>query len=315
LNAPDPAGTLGTIVLEGGDEGRAMLDGVKGKVAVVTGGAGGLGLGLARRLVGAGAKVVIADVQRDALDGATAELEAHGDVVGVLADVSDASSVATLRDEAERTLGPVSLLFNNAGVGTLQPAHELPVSAWEWVLGVNLMGVVHGIAAFLPGMVERGEGHIVNTSSSAALRPYSVVPITPYVAAKNGVLGLSAALYYELQLAGSPVRVSVVPLGAVRTNLHDSQRNYLPRFGAPPPATVTFAPPPGVDVRAEHMSPDDAAAQILAGVTEGRFWIFAGWYGEISPSDLLAERLPPLDARFDLEPGAFVNPFGRAIPT
>lgn len=276
-----------------------MTDDFRGKVAVVTGAASGLGFGLAERLVDVGARVVLADVEEAALDAAVAELAGRGPVLAVPVDVSDPSSVEELRHRTEAAFGPAQLVFNNAGVGTTAPTDELPLSAWEWVVGVNLWGPIHGCRTFLPGMVERDEGHIVTTSSVTALRPFTVVPVVPYVAAKTGVVGLSGALHYDLRSQGSAVRVSVIPLGAVRTNIHSSHRNFLERFGEAPPTSGREAlrpPPSGEDPR---MHPRDAADQVLAGVREGRFWIWAGWYPE-PPEQLFASpRLPPFDAGMD----------------
>ena len=146
---------------------------LSGKVAVVTGAASGIGLAIAERCLSERMSVVLADVEEDALELAADRLAARGKVLAVPTDVSVAESVEHLRDQAE-AFGPVYLLCNNAGVGGAGPgpAWEKPISVWQWVLEVNLWGVIHGLRAFLPAMVERNEGHIVNTASVAGLVPF-----------------------------------------------------------------------------------------------------------------------------------------------
>jgi NAD(P)-dependent dehydrogenase (short-subunit alcohol dehydrogenase family) len=174
-----------------------------GRVAVVTGGASGIGFGLARRFAQEGMKVVIADIERAALDEAVADLRQGGaDVIAVPTDVSRAESVEALARQAFDAYGDVHILCNNAGVTTRGASAETPATweyslqDWEWVLGVNLMGVVHGIRSFLPRMLAHGrEGHIVNTASINGLVTISGAP---YGVSKFGVVRISEGLYYEL---------------------------------------------------------------------------------------------------------------------
>ena len=208
-----------------------------GKVAVVTGAASGIGLAIAEKCVSEQMKVVLADVEEDALELAADRLAQRGPVLAVPTDVSVAESVDELRRQAE-AFGPVHLVCNNAGVSTAGPgaAWEKPVSAWDWVLGVNLWGVIHGIRAFMPGMVERDQGHIVNTASIAGFLPFPFA--APYAASKHAVVGISTSIYHELELRGSNVHVSVLCPGWIRTNIADAERNWPERLGALPASAL-----------------------------------------------------------------------------
>jgi NAD(P)-dependent dehydrogenase (short-subunit alcohol dehydrogenase family) len=192
-----------------------------GKVAVVTGGASGIGLAMARRFGAEGMRVVLADIEEPALFGAVGELAGEGlAVVGVLTDVADHAAVQNLHDQTLSEFGAVHVVCNNAGVvGT--SVIETSIEVWRWVLGVNLWGVINGCNVFLPTLVAQGEGHVVNTASMAGLRGYGALGV--YATTKFGVVGLSESLHQEL--AGSPVGVSVVCPGFVRTNIAASGRN------------------------------------------------------------------------------------------
>lgn len=191
---------------------------VQGKVAVVTGGASGIGKAMARRFAAAGMRVVIADVEQGALDAASAELG----VVGVLTDVSDADSVAELADTVIARHGNVHVLCNNAGVGGGGVISSLTLNDWRWVIDVNLWGVVHGIHFFLPHLLDNDDGgHIVNTASMAGLAPWP--GIGPYNGTKYAVVGISETL--AIELGETKVRVSVLCPGLVNTNIFTSQRN------------------------------------------------------------------------------------------
>jgi NAD(P)-dependent dehydrogenase (short-subunit alcohol dehydrogenase family) len=198
---------------------------LQGKVAVVTGGASGIGKAVAAKAAGEGMKVVIADIEEGALKDAERELAAGGaDVLAVRCDVAEGESVRALRDRALDRFGAVHLVHNNAGVGLGGPIWEVPESDWRWILGVNLWGVVHGIAAFVPLFVEQGEGHVVNTASIAGLTsaPY----LGPYNASKQAVVAMSETLYKDLQAGGvTGVGVSVLCPGFVRTRIAESDRN------------------------------------------------------------------------------------------
>jgi NAD(P)-dependent dehydrogenase (short-subunit alcohol dehydrogenase family) len=194
-----------------------------GRVAVVTGGASGIGRALARRLLDEQVRVVVADVEQAALDETVGELDEVGEVHGVRCDVSDAADVERLAAFTLDRLGAVHLVCNNAGVaGAGGPVSRIPLEQWEWVLGVNLWGVIHGVRVFLPHLIEQGEGHIVNTASIMGLIPS---PMTaPYSVSKYGVVALSEALH--LELARYPaINVSVLCPSWVATNISDAERN------------------------------------------------------------------------------------------
>jgi len=197
----------------------------KGKVAVITGGASGIGLGIAERCVREGMNVVLADIEESNLSKAETELKtAGGTVLAVKADVSKRSDVELLARRALDAFGQVHLLFNNAGVGAGGTPWEATWNDWEWVIGVNLWGVIHGVKVFTPIMIAQNtECHIVNTSSAAGL----VVGggSAPYSVTKHGVVALSESLYLALQQRNSMVKVSVLCPGLVRTNIADSERN------------------------------------------------------------------------------------------
>ena len=201
------------------------MENLPGKVAVVTGAASGIGRAVATRAAAEGMKVVLADIEENALKEATDELGANGaDVIAAVTDVSDLASVTELRDRALGEFGAVHLVHNNAGVGTGGPIWEVPEEDWRWILGVNLWGVVHGIAAFVPLFMQQGEGHVVNTASIAGL---TTAPfLGPYNATKQAVVAISETLFKDLQAAGvSGVGVSVLCPGFVQTRIAESDRN------------------------------------------------------------------------------------------
>jgi NAD(P)-dependent dehydrogenase (short-subunit alcohol dehydrogenase family) len=254
---------------------------LEGKVAVVTGGASGIGLGLARRFAGERMRVVLADVERAALDEATAELaEAFGadNVMGVPTDVRHDEAVDALAAAAFERFGTVHVLCNNAGVGVGGLTWKVPPDRWRWAVDLNLLGVARGIRAFVPRMIEQGEGHVVNTASAAGI--LTGPAMAPYYATKHAVVALSESLHFDLQLTGATVGVSVLCPEWVRTNIADSERNR-PSDVAP----VESGPVPGVDVDPEMiraliqglihggMDPDDVAAQVVDAIRTGRFWV------------------------------------------
>jgi len=201
------------------------MENLQGKVAVITGGASGIGWAVARRAAAEGMKVVIADIEEGALKQAERELTSQGtDAIAVATDVADAASVRELRERALRRYGAVHLVHNNAGVGGGGPIWEVPEQDWRWILGVNLWGVIHGVTTFVPLLMEQGEGHVVNTASIAGLvtAPF----IGPYNATKQAVVAVSETLYKDLEAAGaSGVGVSVLCPGFVQTRIADSGRN------------------------------------------------------------------------------------------
>tara|TARA_Y100000815_G_scaffold273482_1_gene304867 strand:- start:191 stop:1039 length:849 start_codon:yes stop_codon:yes gene_type:complete len=191
---------------------------VRGRTAFITGGANGIGLGIARALARADAKVALADVDCDALEAAERELGQITEVACVTLDVRDREAFRAAADAVEDRLGPVSLLFNNAGVAGGAPVGRLTYELWDWGIGINLDGVINGIQTFLPRMVERGDrgGYIVNTSSGAGLAVSGGAGLL-YHGSKYAVVGLSEAL--ALELAESGIGVSVLCPGPVATDI------------------------------------------------------------------------------------------------
>lgn len=201
-----------------------------GRVAVVTGAASGIGLGMAKRFAAEGMRVVMADVERNALRAAVDDLERGGaDVIAAPTDTSVFEEVEALAALTLEHFGAVHVVCNNAGVGSRGlPIRELPLRDFEWVLGVNLWGVIHGLHAFLPHLRLQDEGHIVNTASVSAL--YHLPDMAPYNASKAAVLALSETLKFELDAEGSHVGVSVLCPSWVRTNISTASRNLPERL-------------------------------------------------------------------------------------
>ncbi|MEP7366406.1 MAG: SDR family NAD(P)-dependent oxidoreductase [Acidobacteriota bacterium] len=197
----------------------------QGKVVVITGAASGIGRGLAERCLSEGMKVVLADVNEASLATAETELKAMGGtVLSVRTDVSKRNDVDLLARRAFDTYGAVHLLFNNAGVGAGGSAWDATWNDWEWVIGVDLWGVIHGVKVFTPRMMEQNtECHIVNTSSMAGLIAGGMS--APYSVAKHGVVALSESLYLTLQHRKALVKVSVLCPGLVRTNILKGESN------------------------------------------------------------------------------------------
>ncbi|MGW1674754.1 SDR family NAD(P)-dependent oxidoreductase [Streptomyces sp. NPDC002324] len=193
---------------------------VSGLVAVVTGGASGIGKGIAQRLVAGGAHVVIADIEQDALDVAAEEIGA----VGVRTDVSDAASVRTLADQVVDRFGKVHLVFNNAGVAPESRIADMTLEDWKWILDVNLDGVIHGVHAFLPLLKQHGEpAYIVNTSSMGGFVA-DMPGLGAYATTKFAIMGLTEALAQELRRENSTVGAAVLAPGTVRSNIARSLR-------------------------------------------------------------------------------------------
>jgi NAD(P)-dependent dehydrogenase (short-subunit alcohol dehydrogenase family) len=243
------------------------VPGYRGKVAVVTGAASGIGFAVAARAAAEGMTVVLADIDTGKLRDAGAALRGTGaDVHSIWVDVSDRESVTDLARRVREDAGEVWLLVNNAGVYLSAPFTQMPPADWEFVVGVNFCGVVHCMQAFLPGMVERDSGHVVNTSSIDGL--VTVRNAAGYVAAKHAVSALSETVYRELEEAGSSVGISVLCPAAVATDILNSARHRPSRLGPAAPAAERDYPPlDGV------MQPAEVADIMFAGLAERRFWI------------------------------------------
>lgn len=195
----------------------------KGKVAVVTGAAGGIGQALAERFARERMSVVLTDIEAGPLEQAVSAVRALGaEAIGVRADVSRDADVAAVAERAIAEFGAVHILCNNAGVETGGRFADIPVRSWEWVFGVNVWGVIHGCRAFLPILRQQDEAHIVNTGSMSAFTA-TTPTFAPYAASKFAVLALTESLAAELK--GGPVGVSFLVPGATRTNMVYSERN------------------------------------------------------------------------------------------
>jgi NAD(P)-dependent dehydrogenase (short-subunit alcohol dehydrogenase family) len=248
---------------------------LEGKVAVVTGGASGIGYAMAERFATEGMKVVVADIEAAALAEAADKLRAGGaDVLDIVTDVSDEGQVLDLATSTYSHFGTAHVVCNNAGVtGGGGLLWEIPQSGWDWTMGVNLWGVVHGIRAFVPRLVDQGEGHIVNTASVAGLRALPFA--SPYTATKHAVVGLSEALALELAMVGSAVKVSVLCPGFIRTRLLESERNWPAELGEPPNMEQTVVGELLRPLVEGGTEPADLAARVAAAVRADEFFIFS----------------------------------------
>lgn len=248
------------------------------KVAVITGAASGIGRGLAERFAAESMKVVLADVEETALAELEADLKSKGaDVLTVKTDVSNAAEVENLAVQTLDTFGAVHILCNNAGVVCSRPIWEHTVADWEWVLGVNLWGVIHGIRTFVPRMLAQGDAcHIVNTASILGLIGGGGTGI--YKVSKHGVVVLSEALADELAQKGANIQVHVLCPGWVRTGILDSDRNrpdMLQNREAQTPSRLQTIGDSG-NARAEMeagMSPAEVAEHVYNAIQNGTFYI------------------------------------------
>lgn len=247
------------------------MDDLTDKVAVVTGGASGIGLALGRAFAAAGAKVVLADIEAPVLEEAAAGFADDAEVLTVVCDVSDPTAVDALRDAAIERFGAVHVVCNNAGVSTGGPIWTHRPEDWDWVLGVNLLGVVNGIRSFVPGFIEQGEGHVVNTASIAGLTSTPFMGV--YNASKHATVTVSETLFNDLALSGATgVGVSVLCPGWVRTRIHEADRNRPGPPGAEREGGEEMREFVG-SLIAGGLDPDDVAALVLAAIREGRFYV------------------------------------------
>jgi NAD(P)-dependent dehydrogenase (short-subunit alcohol dehydrogenase family) len=254
------------------------MESLEGKVAVVTGAASGIGRGMADRFAAEGMQVVLADVEEGALADATrAIVDAGGAAVGVPCDVSSRASVDALAEAAVSRFGAVHLVCNNAGVaGGMGSLWETTSKDWEWVLGVNLMGVVHGIQAFVPLMLDQGgDGHVVNTSSVLGL---SSGGGSIYSVTKHAVTRLSEGLLADLRAAGSGIGVSVLCPGLIATQIVSSDRNRPDALRNEVDAAAAEDAAKQRDLvqdffLTEGMPPAEVAGMVVDAVTAQRFYV------------------------------------------
>lgn len=274
---------------------------LKGKVAVVTGAASGIGRAMAERFAREGMKVVLADVEQGALAAAERALASSGArVLAVPTDVSKASDVEALAQRTLEAFGAVHVVCNNAGVSVGGLAWEVTLADWEWILGVNLWGVIHGIRTFVPILLRQGEeGHVVNTASMAGL--LSGPGIAPYNVTKHAVVTLSEALHHELAVAsGGKVKVSVLCPGWVNTRILDADRNRPASLGAATPVRpeLTAVREQVRQLLQSGLAPAAVAEHVFAAVRDGRFYILTHpqWKPAIRTrlEDILEERPPTL---------------------
>lgn len=242
----------------------------RGRVAVVTGAASGIGLGVTERFLREGMKVVMADVEKGSLEREAGRLRAAGgDVLPVVCDVRDPDAVDAL---AKRTLGhygSVHVVFNNAGVGPAGPMLDTTPADWRWIVDVNVLGVAYGVLAFGPILKQQGEGHIINTASEAG--HVSSAMLGMYTATKHAVVGLSESLYRELE--GTGVSVHCLCPNLVRTKIFHSERNRDDGASMKPSQTATMAPLREA-ISALGIPPDKVAGDIVDAMRANRFWIF-----------------------------------------
>jgi len=247
---------------------------VEGKVAVITGAAGGIGLGMARAFAGVGMSLVLADIDGERLGGTVAALrDDDADVIGVPTDVGDAASMGSLADTALDQYGAVHLLACNAGGPLPRSVMELTGEDWDRVLSSNLFGVINGIQAFFPIMEAQGEGHINATSSMSGLLAFP--PVATYNVAKFGVIALMETLARELRQRGSPVEVSVLCPAEVATRGVGHMMSLARASGyEASEAELAMVEQAQSGLLSGGMSPNEVGQIVLEGIRERRFWIF-----------------------------------------
>jgi NAD(P)-dependent dehydrogenase (short-subunit alcohol dehydrogenase family) len=276
----------------------------KGKVAVITGAASGIGFALAERCVQEGMKVVLAGINEDTLEKAEKKIKKAGVATLVVkTDVSKAADVEALANKTIEKFGAVHMLFNNAGFGIFSSVWESSLADWEWILGVDLWGVIYGIHYFIPIMIEQGtECHIINTAGGAGLIS---PPFNPYAVAKHGVVILSEILYRELELKGHKIGVSVLCPGFTQTKAMEAERNRPEKLRNTKGKGSTGTT--DADVQAfvktakqlleNGMPPQKLADIVFKALREKKFYIFPDFASDKSRirarmEDILQERNP-----------------------
>jgi len=261
------------------------------QVAVITGGASGIGLATAQNLAGRGAKLVLADVEPASLAAAVEALKSEGaDVIGVPTDVAELSALEALADATWSHFGAAHILFNNAGVAVAGPIAEMTHADWKWTIDVDLWGPIHGVEAFLPRMIEQAQGgHIVNTASFAGLVPNDDLGV--YCVAKYGVVALSEVLQRELR--EHEIGVSVLCPMRVATNIDDSGRNRQHGYGGPEAQQY-----PQVDdatMAGRTIEVDEVAQLVVDGIAANKLYLFP----HQEARSFIARRFDRIDRSFD----------------
>jgi NAD(P)-dependent dehydrogenase (short-subunit alcohol dehydrogenase family) len=242
-----------------------------GRVAVVTGAASGIGRALADAFQTVGCRVVLADVDGNALDAAVKELDRNPPVLGVRCDVRSSADVISLRQATSEAFGPADIVCLNAGVSPSGPVLATSETTWRWLMEVNLLGVAHGLTAFGPGLLSRGEGHIVITASVTGLVP--TPSLGPYSAVKHAVVALAEVLHRELE--GSGVGISVLCPGVVRTRIYESERNRPADLEGPTHTDRLLAERYREAVEASTVTADMVAQAALAAIRQDQFMVFS----------------------------------------
>ena len=274
---------------------------LNGKVAVITGGGSGIGRCMALAFADEGMDIAIGDIEAGPGEAVAEEVRAKGRrAVSVTCDVTDLDSVRALAETTKAELGAYHVVCNNAGVISGGPTTEMSAAEWDWVLDVDLQGVVNGVIAFLPGLVEQGEGHIVNTASIAGLVPMAAPGVINYTTAKYGVVGITETLHDELAPTG--VGASALCPGVVNTRISQSARNRPDAAGGPvseedmgPPLEL----PPGMEmpriIGANVQEPDAIAARVVEGVKANDLYIVT----HPETREAVEERFAAIMAAFD----------------
>jgi NAD(P)-dependent dehydrogenase (short-subunit alcohol dehydrogenase family) len=281
--------------------GESVMRDFQNKIAVITGGASGIGRGLAERCAREKMKVVLADVEETALDQTAQELKNAGaDVLAVRTDVSKSEEIEALANKTLDAFGAVHLLFNNAGVGAGTTVWESALTDWEWVLGVNLWGVIYGVRTFVPIMLKQNEeSHIVNTASIAGLTTGPSLGV--YKVSKHGVVSLSETLACELAIIGSKIKVSVLCPAGVNTRIMNSERNRPAEMQNDSAVESTHPAVKQMDEMLRQlvetgMSPAQIADAVFDAIRSEKFYILT--HAEMKPmlqkrmEDILQERNP-----------------------
>jgi NAD(P)-dependent dehydrogenase (short-subunit alcohol dehydrogenase family) len=267
------------------------MDELRGKVGVITGGASGIGLATAKRLAQEGMHMVLADIERDALDAAVTEVRGLGvDAIGVVTDVVSLDAVTALADATFDHFDKVHLLFNNAGVAVSGPIAEMTHADWKWTIDVDLWGPIHGVEAFLPRMIDQREGgHIASTASFAGVVPNDDLGV--YCVAKYGVVAMSEVLSRELR--PHEIGVSVLCPMRLATNIDASGRNRQGDYGGP--ESQAYPEVDEEEMAGSMRSAEDAAELVLRGIRENQLYLFT----HPESRGFIRKRFERMDRAFD----------------